>query len=395
MVVASVVLSLAGCRSAGNGGRPVVVDKNLPGGNIVFCGMTNGTVYLANELRDTAGWWFYWSFRVTGAAGRTLNFIFTNGAPIAARGPCVSLDQGRTWNYAASKFDGKSFTYVFPAGADDVWFGMTMNYTAADWDRFVAGHAAAVRSGFLAPGILCRSRHGRNVPMARVGCLKTAPRYRVAFSCRHHANEVMASYVLEGILDQVLADDATGTWLRANVEFDVAPVIDMDGVEEGDQGKNRRPHDHNRDYDEFLYPETKAWAAWLGAAKPDVYFDLHCPWVRDGVNETTYMVGAEAPALAAAQKRFGGILDRINRGGMDYHSAQTVWYGTSWNTAANYTKGSSSLRWAWKNLPGLRICSSFEFPFAVSGTATVTRESCREFGGDIARALREFLESDR
>ena len=35
--------------------------------------------------------------------------------------------------------------------------------------------------------------------------------------------------------------------------------MDKDGVEDGDQGKNRRPGDHNRDWDgESIYNSTEA-----------------------------------------------------------------------------------------------------------------------------------------
>jgi hypothetical protein len=58
----------------------------------------------------------------------------------------------------------------------------------------------------------------------------------------------MASYSLEGLMEGILAGDDVGRWLAGHVEFLVVPFVDKDGVEEGDQGKNRRPHDHNRDY---------------------------------------------------------------------------------------------------------------------------------------------------
>ena len=44
----------------------------------------------------------------------------------------------------------------------------------------------------------------------------------------------------------------------------MVPFTDYDGAQAGDQGKNRAPHDHNRDYVEFLYPETKAITEWIG-----------------------------------------------------------------------------------------------------------------------------------
>ena len=39
----------------------------------------------------------------------------------------------------------------------------------------------------------------------------------------------------------------------------VVPFVDYDGVIDGEQGKFRFPHDHNRDYmDNPIYPETRA-----------------------------------------------------------------------------------------------------------------------------------------
>ncbi len=75
---------------------------------------------------------------------------------------------------------------------------------------------------------------------------------------------MMASWSLEGLMDEVLADTTDGRWLREHVEFLVVPFMDKDGVEDGDQGKNRRPHDHNRDYlGESIYPEVAAWRAFV------------------------------------------------------------------------------------------------------------------------------------
>lgn len=239
----------------------LVIDKNLPAGNILLESMNNDTVYLKNEMRNTAGWWFYWAFRAKGAAGRTLTFRFTNGEAICTHGPCISLDQGKTWTYAADSFTTREFTYTFPTNSDEVWFAMGIIYTQPDWEAFLAKHAA--RGALIETGTLCQSRHGRAVEKARFGCINKPPVYRVWLSARHHSAEMMASYVLEGILDAVLADNELGGWMRDNVEFMVVPFVDKDGVEEGDQGKNRKPHDHNRDYDAFLYPETMGITNWI------------------------------------------------------------------------------------------------------------------------------------
>ena len=56
-----------------------MIDCEFPGGNIVVDAIEGDTVSLHQDLRDTRGDWFYWYFRVRGAAGRTLNFKFTKG----------------------------------------------------------------------------------------------------------------------------------------------------------------------------------------------------------------------------------------------------------------------------------------------------------------------------
>ena len=65
-------------------GGAVTVDANLPAGNVVVEGISGDTVRLRQDLRDTAGEWFYWAFRVTGAAGRTLTFDFTRSSGAAS-----------------------------------------------------------------------------------------------------------------------------------------------------------------------------------------------------------------------------------------------------------------------------------------------------------------------
>ncbi|MDD2599703.1 MAG: M14 family zinc carboxypeptidase [Kiritimatiellae bacterium] len=370
----------------------LVIDKALPAGNIRLERIEGDTVYLQNELRDTSGWWFYWAFRIQGAAGRTLTFRFTNGDAVCTRGPCVSLDQGKNWAYAAESFTTRTFTYAFPAGCDELWFAMGMVHTQRDWEAFLAKHAA--NTAFIETGTLCLSRKGRPVERARFGCINQVPTYRIWLSARHHAAEMMGSYVLEGILDAVLASTELGAWLRENVEFMVVPFVDKDGVEDGDQGKNRTPHDHNRDYDEFLYPECRAITNWItthAQSDVDIVLDIHCPWIRGQYNEWVYQVYTKNSSNAAAQRRFGEILEARQRGAMNYKVTNDLPFGQSWNTDANYSAGRSFKMWVLDCVPGNRLSTTYEVPFATANSATVTREACREFGEGTAEALKAFL----
>ncbi len=97
--------------------------------------------------------------------------------------------------------------------------------------------------------------------------------------------EMMTNYALEGLIAHVLQSPAAdAAWLRANVEFLIVPFVDKDGVEHGDQGKNRQPRDHGRDYaGASLHPACAALRDLLpvwSAGMLRVVLDLHCPWIR-------------------------------------------------------------------------------------------------------------------
>lgn len=62
-------------------------------------------------------------------------------------------------------------------------------------------------------------------------------------TARHHACESTGNYVLEGVLEELIKS------LPNNLSVMCVPFVDYDGVVNGDQGKNRFQHDHNRDYD--------------------------------------------------------------------------------------------------------------------------------------------------
>ena len=392
------VAALAACVCARG---EVAVDADMPAGNIIVEGIDGDTVKVRQDLRDS-GEWFYWAFRVRGAAGRTLKFEFTDkygGGPVGVRGPVVSKDGGKTFAYP---LDGKSrpngFAYSFGPDEDDVLFYECHPYLRANWDAFVARHSGAIGRGFVVE-TLCRSRKGADVPRARFGCIDKEPKFRIFMSARHHCSETMASWVLEGVGEAFLADDDLGRWLRENVELMMVPFTDYDGVQAGDQGKGRRPHDHNRDYQEFIYPETKAIAEWIGNhahGRLDVFIDVHCPWVRGKYNEWLYTPWKDPRFVpdAAMETRFSQLLETLQCGTMRYRAADDLPFGKAWNDDKNYHQGWSAVIWACHKVKGLKIARSYEVPFANANGAVVTPETCRDLGHDTAKVFRAMLDGE-
>ena len=368
------------------------ISTQFAGGNAIVESIEGDTIRLRPDLRDTEGNWFYWSVRVQGAAGRTLSFIFTAQNPLADRGPAMSLDQGRTWRWLGRQNGQRDqFTVRLPADGDDVILSFGMNYTLPTWHRFLdtlPGKPSVQMS------TLTQTRQGRDVPMLRTGRLDGQAKYRWLLTARTHACEMMANYVMEGMIQSMLAEDDLGRWLRENVELVAVPFMDMDGVENGDQGKNRKPRDHNRDYaPPHVHVETGALVKWAAAyfdGRPAMMIDLHCPWIQGGFNEQVYQPGREDPVLWKRQQHLATLIQQHQQGPIPYGPGNDLPFGADWNTNANTVKGLSGSRWGGEQ-PGVHLGTTFEIPYATASGVEVNPETAKALGRDLARGVKAYL----
>ena len=317
---------------------------------------------------------------------------FTGSDVVGIRGPGVSLDLGETWHWLGTeRADGCSFTYAVPTGAEEVRFSFGMPYLQSHLRAFLKRHAGHAN---LRADELCRTRRGRAVELLHLGRLDGSAPLKVLLTCRHHCCEMMASYALEGLVEEVLADGEVGQWSRDQVEFLVVPFADKDGVEDGDQGKNRRPRDHNRDYDgESVHVETAALRRLIPAWSQErlrLAVDLHCPWIRGEQNEVIYLVGSESAQRWREQGRFSETLASVQQGPLVFRPADNLPFGQSWNTGKNTAAGLNFSRWA-SGLPGVKLATSIEIPYANAAGREVNQQTAATFGRDLARALQRYL----
>ncbi|MEK6795908.1 MAG: M14 family zinc carboxypeptidase [Spirochaetota bacterium] len=357
--------------------RDVVIRADHSGGNIILDRIEGDTVFLRQDLRDTNGTWFYWNFRIENASPRTLVFRFTEDI-VGRYGPAVSRD-GIRWEWAGtlSVVDEKAFTYTFQNDAA-VYFCFCIPYLVRDLDRFLsaAKYAAVKRTA------LTRSRQGREVPLLTLG---DASAHRdIVFTARHHACESTASYQLEGIIDRLIGNDI----LRTH-RFHFIPFVDIDGVENGDQGKSRIPHDHNRDYiDAPLYPETRALTAYMREIHSVLAIDCHAPYKWGGRNDYPFFVKQDSP-VKERMERIARHLHAAtaNRPGnaVRYEPGQDIEKGVEWNTRASPTAAEMFLASG-------AVCA-FTFELAYFGmTGGYSQEAFVDFGRDFADAVIAYLE---
>ena len=368
-------------------------DTDFTAANVIVDRVDGDEVWFRPDLRDTEGPWFYWCFGLRGAAGRRVRFHIGADNALTAAGAAVSYDQGWTWQWLAREdhHDDHAFSLTVPPDTDEVRLSLAMPYTAEQWYAFADGHRDHPR---FAAGVLCQSPSGRDVPQAVVGPRDAEADYRIVVTARHHCCEMMASYTLEGLLEAALADDDLGRWFAKHVQVLAIPFVDFDGVEAGDQGKNRRPRDHNRDYsDPSIYPETAAIRCllpqWAGR-RLRVALDLHCPWVRGPSNEVIYLVGSRDPQQWRQQCRFGDLLESSRQGPLPYRAEDNLPFGQQWNVEANDTQGCSCSRWM-TQLPGVQLATTIEIPYALAHDQPVDQSSARLLGHDLAGALKQYL----
>lgn len=173
------------------------------------------------------------------------------------------------------------------------------------------------------------------------------------------------------------------------------PFADKDGVEAGDQGKNRDPHDHNRDYNATpLYPEIAAWMKLGESSKDDVVFslDLHCPYIAGQWNDRVYLVGSAKSDHAAEEKAFAAALERERRGPLPFRAADGYLpAGEAWNKPGNYAAGRSNGAWARDTFSGARLAGAMEIAYADAQGVEVNAASARALGRDLAAAALAYL----
>ena len=345
------------------------ITADFPGGNIRLLSCEGDTVRLTPDLRDTQGDWFYWAFRVEGAQGRTLTFTFGQNI-VGYAGAAVSHDYVNwNWQYEHRSESTDRFTYSFGPEETRVWFAHDMLYRPERLEAFVR------RCG-IRQGQLCVSEKGRSVPFLTMG---NGARH-VVLTARHHACESTGSYVLEGVL-QALAGE-----MPPDMTVFCVPMVDYDGVTDGDQGKNRIPHDHNRDYGSgpALYASVAAVRAYAQQHPVTVALDFHSPWHCGGGNDTVFLV--EKGPCQAAIRRFSALLEDCTADcALSYHAGNNAPPNQGWNRDDSPNFGSFMAA-----RESVVLAGTLETCYFGTPDNPFTAENGLRFGERFAEALRRF-----
>ncbi|HEY8444269.1 MAG TPA: hypothetical protein VIL24_05690 [Clostridia bacterium] len=352
----------------------IKITDQFPGGNIIVDKVEGNNVYLRQDLRDTKPWWHYWNFKITISRPQKLFFHFQDDV-IGYFGPAIN--EGDGWHYNKNSFiSHKSFVYDF-VYAGVYQFAFSLPYQVEDFERFFNTIAPYAQKHFAV-----KTKRGRDQFYISAG--NTQSDKAILFTCRHHACESVAEFVLEGLLEHLLTAPNP---IKQDCAIYCVPFVDLDGVEDGDQGKDRAPHDHNRDYiDEPIYPTVRFIQDFVRSKNLFYGIDLHCPAKYHGIHDYMSLVQNEAP-YDAAQELFSQYLEnqvKKDKCSIQYSQKDNIVHGIGWNIGAPRTFS----RFCCES--GARLAFSFEIPFFGRREQPYMPQELREFGKSFAKALIGF-----
>ena len=359
------------------------IHGSFVGGNIRVACIDGQDIYLEQEIRDTTTWWFYWAFCVEGAEGQTLTFHFVNQNVVGYWGPAVSHDNVE-YTWAGSRIDGTTFQYTFSQDEKRVFFRYAIPYQVTNYENWLRKQTAPIHTD-----VLCLTERGRNVPMFILG--DAAKKNTVIFTSRHHACESMATWALEGAVEAFIQNMDRLEKLDANLL--VIPFVDLDGVEDGDQGKNRAPHDQNRDYlDQPHYNVIRAICELPKRYHVIGYIDFHDPWYLGDVNDYLCLlrnpkgehhITDDFAKNLEKETAFGATeKDIVYKGEHDLYPGE-LWVPLKRNPTTSISFFRRS---------GVDMSISIEIPYFGTPEFVYDQTNVKRLGGCIGRALISTLE---
>ncbi|KPK11280.1 MAG: hypothetical protein AMJ56_06485 [Anaerolineae bacterium SG8_19] len=265
----------------------------------------NITVVSADEIRfslrpDPVGQerlWFY--FRVNSPTPISPQFILDNPSdahfgnwdvvrPVFStdgKNWVRAVDTGLGWDdsilsklKAKIRGDKPVFRFRSPVVAKQLWVAYSYPYTSVDLKHFLDTIRSDKRVQFSTIG---RSEDGREIELVTIddsSAATSTTRQEIWIVCREHPGETPASFVMEGVVKAVL-DRAVGGKLLAKYRVHIVPILNVDGMINGNYYRNTKGIDLAQDWGSFKSAEVRAlFEAMRGGLESEhvaLFFNLH------------------------------------------------------------------------------------------------------------------------
>lgn len=245
-----------------------------------------------NHRNRQANWYYFRMDRLP-RAEVTLDFTdlvgeynFRLGAHAVTKNtrPVFSYDN-LTWTHFSDdevSWDERKveLTLRFTPKRSTMWIAHMAPYGKAELGRLLALH-----SPYLKQSSVGKTFRGRDIPLLTVtdASVPDTNKRVVWLMARQHAWEAGTSFVADGAVRFLLSSDPEAAQIRRSTIFQIIPLFDIDGVNEGAVRFNVNGYDNNRNWDvtdEKTMPEIasvrQSIESWLAAGKRiDLFLAVH------------------------------------------------------------------------------------------------------------------------
>ncbi len=204
----------------------------------------------------------YWTnFVVSGVQDQEITFNITNGDDVPfltgldGSGmsqesqmvyTCDGLDWERLTDYSYAAGTGTyTFTQTFPCDSAQIatFFPFSYGYMH-DYVDFVSTSQWATET------VLGQSEQGRDIDLLTISntAIPAGDKTDIYIISRQHSGEIASSHMLEGMIDFLISGDPFAQIMRDNFIWHIVPMVNPDGVYEGNSRATSLLRDPNRDW---------------------------------------------------------------------------------------------------------------------------------------------------
>ena len=288
--------------------------------------------------------WFF--FRVSNASIRTpyifhiLNFckpdsLFNAGMLITVYSAREYQETGVGWQHAGSnllyypngiaredaekkEYFSLSFEYVFKYTNDEVYFAYSYPYTYTQLQQYLYHlETDSYKSRFITKKELCRSLSGNPCDYLTITNSQSpiSQKRGVFLSARVHPGETVGSYVMKGVLDFLTSESSVAEMLRNQFVFKIIPMLNPDGVVNGNHrcgvlgvDLNRRWRKPHKTIHPTIFHAKRLVKAFASSFPLDLVCDLHGHSRKSSI----FMYGNSLKSDPLTSRLFPYILSKLS-----------------------------------------------------------------------------------
>mmetsp|Transcript_19970 Transcript_19970/g.36999 ORF Transcript_19970/g.36999 Transcript_19970/m.36999 type:complete len:620 (+) Transcript_19970:488-2347(+) len=255
------------------------------------------SIYSTNAFLDSGKGWF--------KGGRDIAY-FSNGH--------------RRENVPTKTYFTLTFTYEFPSDNDTVYFAYSVPYTYSMLKEFLNSlESDPSRSQYITRKNLCRTLAGNKCEYLTITNPSSSADAKlkrgVILSARVHPGETVGSWMIQGLLNFLTSAAPEAHNLRDQFLFKIVPMLNPDGVVNGNNRTNITGADLNRRWktpSKVLHPTIYSMKKMIRNLAQKVDIEIICDFHGHSRKKNVFIYGCNKKSEPQACKLFPYILSKVS-----------------------------------------------------------------------------------